>query len=70
MIPRLVHMSGMPLDLGQGRRGVDTGPSAVRIAGILISLDIVEINPILDAQNTTALLGTGLALSALGLKIM
>lgn len=32
--PRLVHVIGVPLDLGGGRRGVDMGPSAVRIAGL------------------------------------
>ena len=32
--PRTVHVHGVPLDLGGGRRGVDMGPSAVRIAGI------------------------------------
>ena len=31
---RLVHVIGVPLDLGAGRRGVDMGPSAVRIAGL------------------------------------
>jgi arginase len=34
MPPRSVHIIGVPLDLGQGRRGVDMGPSALRIAGI------------------------------------
>lgn len=29
-----VHLLGVPLDLGAGRRGVDMGPSALRIAGI------------------------------------
>jgi arginase len=29
-----VHLIGAPLDLGGGRRGVDMGPSALRIAGI------------------------------------
>ena len=29
-----VHIIGVPLDLGGNRRGVDMGPSAVRIAGI------------------------------------
>lgn len=29
-----VEMIGVPLDLGAGRRGVDMGPSAIRIAGI------------------------------------
>ena len=31
---RLVHVHGVPLDLGGGRRGVDMGPSAIRIAGL------------------------------------
>ena len=29
-----VHIIGIPMDLGSGRRGVDMGPSALRIAGI------------------------------------
>jgi arginase len=29
-----IHLIGVPLDLGAGRRGVDMGPSAVRIAGL------------------------------------
>ncbi len=31
---RPVHIIGVPLDLGGARRGVDMGPSAVRIAGL------------------------------------
>jgi arginase len=31
---RAVHIIGVPLDLGAGRRGVDMGPSAFRIAGL------------------------------------
>jgi arginase len=31
---RTIHVLGVPLDLGAGRRGVDMGPSAVRIAGL------------------------------------
>ena len=34
MKPQVVHVLGVPLDLGAGRRGVDMGPSAIRIAGI------------------------------------
>ncbi|MFO7692852.1 MAG: arginase [Vicinamibacterales bacterium] len=34
MVRRPIHIIGVPLDLGQGRRGVDMGPSALRIAGI------------------------------------
>lgn len=33
-MPRAIHVIGVPLDLGAGRRGVDMGPSAVRIAGL------------------------------------
>jgi arginase len=32
--PRPVQIIGVPLDLGGGRRGVDMGPSALRIAGL------------------------------------
>src|SRR6476620_3844777 len=31
---RPLHILGVPLDLGGARRGVDMGPSAVRIAGL------------------------------------
>jgi arginase len=31
---RTVHVIGVPMDLGSGRRGVDMGPSAIRIAGL------------------------------------
>jgi arginase len=30
----IVHVLGVPMDLGSGRRGVDMGPSAIRIAGL------------------------------------
>lgn len=29
-----IHILGVPMDLGAGRRGVDMGPSAIRIAGL------------------------------------
>lgn len=29
-----IHVIGVPMDLGAGRRGVDMGPSALRIAGV------------------------------------
>ena len=31
---KTVHILGVPMDLGAGRRGVDMGPSAIRIAGL------------------------------------
>jgi arginase len=39
-------------------------------AGRLIALDLVEVNPVLDVQNATAVLGAELAASALGMKIL
>jgi len=30
----IVHVMGVPMDLGSGRRGMDMGPSAIRIAGV------------------------------------
>jgi arginase len=35
MIDRKVAMLGVPMDLGGGRRGVDMGPNALRIAGLV-----------------------------------
>ena len=32
--PKTIHVLGVPMDLGSGRRGVDMGPSAIRIAGL------------------------------------
>ena len=37
---------------------------------LMTSLDLVEVNPVLDMQNQTAALGAELALSALGKKIL
>ncbi|HIE72638.1 MAG TPA: arginase, partial [Planctomycetes bacterium] len=35
---RTLRVVGVPMDLGAGRRGVDMGPSAIRIAGVGESL--------------------------------
>ncbi len=34
IVPKKIRVIGVPLDLGQSRRGVDMGPSAVRVAGL------------------------------------
>jgi arginase len=39
-------------------------------SGLITSLDLVEVNPTLDVRNATAILGTELALSAMGKKIL
>lgn len=42
MTPDVVQIIGVPIDLGAGRRGVDMGPSAMRIAGIAESIERLD----------------------------
>jgi arginase len=37
--PKQIEIIGVPLDLGQRRRGVDMGPSALRVAGLQAKLE-------------------------------
>ena len=37
-----IHVLGVPMDLGAGRRGVDMGPSAIRIAGVTEQLRALD----------------------------
>jgi arginase len=39
--PKQIRVIGVPLDLGQSRRGVDMGPSAVRVAGLEARLEAI-----------------------------
>jgi arginase len=39
IVPKKIRLLGVPLDLGQTRRGVDMGPSAVRVAGLEARLE-------------------------------
>src|SRR6516165_6212246 len=41
---RKIRVIGVPLDLGQSRRGVDMGPSAVRVAGLEARLEALGHN--------------------------
>jgi arginase len=40
---RKIRVIGVPLDLGQSRRGVDMGPSAVRVAGLEARLEALGL---------------------------
>jgi arginase len=51
--PRVVHILGVPLDLGGNRRGVDMGPSAVRIAGLGERLATIGLT-VVDKGNLAA----------------
>jgi arginase len=48
-----IHLIGVPLDLGAGRRGVDMGPSAVRIAGLGERLATLG-HPVIDKGDLAA----------------
>src|SRR6266478_2624533 len=39
IVPKKIRILGVPLDLGASRRGVDMGPSAVRVAGLEARLE-------------------------------
>jgi arginase len=47
---RRIRVIGVPLDLGQSRRGVDMGPSAVRVAGLEARLEALG-HTVEDAGN-------------------
>jgi arginase len=53
--PKKLRVIGVPLDLGQSRRGVDMGPSAVRVAGLEARLE--ELGHVVeDAGNITVVI--------------
>ena len=68
--PAIAPGVGTPKKGGLDYREAQLVMELVCDSGRLIALDLVEINPILDVQNQTAILGTELALSALGMKII
>jgi arginase len=41
IVRKKIRVIGVPLDLGQSRRGVDMGPSAVRVAGLEARLEAI-----------------------------
>jgi arginase len=61
---------GTPVKGGLNYREAHMVMEMIADSGRLIGLDLVEINPILDTQNQTAILGTELALSAMGQRII
>jgi len=68
--PMIAPGVGTPVKGGLDYREAHMVMEIVADSGLLTSLDLVEVNPTLDMQNTTAQLGTELALSALGMKIL
>ncbi len=61
---------GSPVKGGLNYREAHVLMEMVAESDRLLALDMVELNPILDAQNTTAVFATELVLSAIGKKIL
>ncbi len=60
---------GTPVPAGLTQREAHLACEMIGETGKLLGMDIVEVNPILDIQNRTALLAADFALSALGRRI-
>ena len=61
---------GSPVRGGLSYREAHLAMELVAESGCLTSLELVEVNPILDHENATARLAVGLAASALGARIL
>jgi arginase len=68
--PAIAPGVGTPVKGGLDYREAHMLMEMVADSGLLRALDLVEVNPILDDRNMTAILGAELASSALGQKIM
>jgi len=68
--PAIAPGVGTPVKGGLDYREAHMVMEVIADSGLLRALDLVEVNPILDDRNATAILGVELALSALGQKII
>jgi arginase len=68
--PSIAPGVGTPVKGGLDYREAHMVMEMVADSGLLRALDLVEVNPILDDRNATAILGAELASSALGQKII
>jgi arginase len=68
--PSVAPGVGTPVKGGFDYREAHMVMEMLADSGALAALDLVEVNPTLDVRNSTAELGTELALSALGMKIL
>jgi len=68
--PTIAPGVGTPVKGGLDYREAHMVMEMVADSGLLLALDLVEVNPVLDDRNMTAILGAELASSALGQKIL
>jgi arginase len=68
--PTIAPGVGTPVKGGLNYREAHMVMEMIADSGLLRALDLVEVNPILDDRNMTAILGAELASSALGQKII
>ncbi len=68
--PSVAPGVGTPVKGGLDYREAHMAMEMVADSRRLVALDLVEVNPILDVQNQTAILATELALSAVGQRII
>jgi arginase len=68
--PAIAPGVGTPVKGGLDYREAHLLMEIVADSGRLLSLDVVEVNPVFDMHNSTAQLGTELVLSALGQEIL
>jgi arginase len=68
--PAVAPGVGTPVKGGLDYREAHVVMEMAAESGVLVALDLVEVNPTLDLRNTTAELGVELALSALGKQIL
>jgi arginase len=68
--PSIAPGVGTPVKGGLNYREAHMVMELVADTGRVMAIDLVEINPILDDRNLTAILGAELALSALGMRIL
>jgi arginase len=61
---------GTPVRGGLTYREAHLAMELIADSGRLIAMDVVEVNPVLDRENATALLAVELVMSALGKKIL
>jgi arginase len=61
---------GTPVRGGMTYREAHLAMETIGDSGLMTSMEIVEVNPVIDEVNRTALLGVELVMSAMGQRIL